>query len=110
MPEISQTPRRKSRWILYAAAALALMVAFFLVNRTAYESAWRAYESGSSTGLSAVARPMAAYTARSPEGMLTSGGPSITRASSLSIRTQEFDRAVSQIPEIVRKHDGYLEE
>lgn len=110
MPEMPQAPRRKARWILYAIAALALMFGFFLVKRAAYVSAWRAYESDSSTGLSAVARPLPAFMARSAEGMLTGGGPNITRASSLVVQTQEFDRAVSQIPEIVRKHDGYFED
>jgi hypothetical protein len=110
MPELPAPRRKIPRWILYTAAAFGVIVALFVINRAAYLSAWYSSPTESATGLSAVASSPALYKARSAEGLLISAGPNITRASSLSLHTQKFDRAVSQIPEIVRQHDGYLEE
>jgi len=110
MPEPSRLPKKLSRWILYFVVTVGMMGAFFVINRAAYESSLYSLWSESATGLSAVAGPPVPHMERPVEGTPASAGPNITRSSWLYLRTQKFDRAVSQIPEIVHKQDGYLEE
>jgi hypothetical protein len=112
MSENSPAGSFLKRFLIAAAALLAIILASFTGYRVAVESLSRGVESSKSTGLSAVAWDTSLMSRSFSPPLLQKGGPGpdrISRNAELVARSSSYDRSVQQLHAIVTVHHGYLD-